>query len=185
MNKKPRITLLVVAVLVGILGISACVTTLDAPLESASQPETIEIGIQTPIESLDPSDLPWDSDAYVAVWMMYDPLVRIDSDGILIPSLAESWTLDPEQGLLTMDLREGIVFHDETPLDAEHVVAAWERYEDTSGTFRASQVAVTDVNAIGTSEITVHFEEQAMTTPQIHCLICWRRSRLSLMASPV
>jgi peptide/nickel transport system substrate-binding protein len=49
--------------------------------------------------------------------LVYDSLVNEDASGDLVPGLATEWTIEPEAVEFT--LREGVVFHDGTPFDAE------------------------------------------------------------------
>jgi len=55
-----------------------------------------------------------------------ETLVKIDENLIIKPWLAESWEQKDEK-TWTFNLREGITFHDGTPMDAEAVKASFER----------------------------------------------------------
>src|SRR5216684_6656686 len=58
---------------------------------------------------------------------MYDLLVQVDPvhwDKV-IPDLAQSWTVSEDGLTYTFSLREGVKFHDGTPLTAEDVVASF------------------------------------------------------------
>ena len=50
---------------------------------------------------------------------VFEGLTRIDREGRVVPGLAESWTVSDDGLVYTFDLREGVVFHDGTPFDAE------------------------------------------------------------------
>lgn len=52
---------------------------------------------------------------------LYDPLFAYDENFEPQPFLAESFSWNPEYTSLTITLRQGITFHDGTPLDAETV----------------------------------------------------------------
>jgi len=53
-------------------------------------------------------------------FVFYDPLIKKDSDGNLLPCLATEWdTTDPLKTILK--IREGVTFHDGTPLTAADV----------------------------------------------------------------
>ena len=47
-----------------------------------------------------------------------DKLVDLDNNLSIIPQLATKWAWGDNGGTLTMDLREGVVFHDGTPFNA-------------------------------------------------------------------
>ncbi|PPF38023.1 ABC transporter substrate-binding protein [Rathayibacter sp. AY1A3] len=57
---------------------------------------------------------------------VYDTLVTMDTDGTLIPGMAESWEYDDSRTKLTFDIRSGMTFTDGEKADAEAVVASLE-----------------------------------------------------------
>jgi len=60
---------------------------------------------------------------------IYDMLAEVEPDGTVVPRLAES--VETEDGLIwTVTLREGLTFTDGTPLDADAVMAHWDRLAD-------------------------------------------------------
>lgn len=81
---------------------------------------------------------------------VYENLVYFGSDGVIQPRLAESWEF-VEPNVLELTIREGVTFHDGTPLDAEAVVASLEHFLDPEATnpgrfvlSRLSEVRATD-----------------------------------------
>ena len=60
--------------------------------------------------------------------LLYEPLVRYDSDGGIQPSLAESWDISDDGLTWTFNLRQGVTFHDGTPFNAEAVKWNMERW---------------------------------------------------------
>lgn len=63
---------------------------------------------------------------------IYDGLTRYDLDQAEKiptpqPSLAESWTVSPDQLTWTFKLRQGVTFHDGTPFDADAVIFQFDR----------------------------------------------------------
>jgi peptide/nickel transport system substrate-binding protein len=78
----------------------------------------------------------------------YDPLMIYDEDNEVVPFLAESLETDDNQ-TWTLRLREGVEFHDGTPLDAEAVKFNLERHQDISVLSRSI------LNAINIEEIRV------------------------------
>lgn len=64
--------------------------------------------------------------------LTYAGLMGYDSEGILVPVLAESYTLSEDQMTYTFTLREGIVFSDGNPVTASDVVFTIERAQDPS-----------------------------------------------------
>ena len=60
---------------------------------------------------------------------LYDTLVTRQRDGKLLPLLAESWQVSPDGKSIDFKLKEGVKFHDGTPLNAEAVVFTFERFK--------------------------------------------------------
>ena len=64
---------------------------------------------------------------------VYETLVYFGEDGVIKPRLAESWEF-VEPNVLELTIREGVTFHDGTPLTAEAVVASLEHFLDPEAT---------------------------------------------------
>ena len=61
---------------------------------------------------------------------IYDTLLTFDEDGTVRPWLATDWSTKDEGQTWTITLREGVEFHDGTPLDAAAVKAHFDRVRD-------------------------------------------------------
>lgn len=59
-----------------------------------------------------------------------DSLVSERPDGSVVPWLAESWEVSPDGRVYTFAIKQGVKFHDGTPLDAEAVTANFEHMLD-------------------------------------------------------
>ncbi len=81
----------------------------------------------TSLDSVNPQGYPA---GYEAVFAIYDNLVTFDRDLAIVPALAESWTQSEDGLTWTFTLRQGVVFHDGTPFDAEAVAAHVERIQN-------------------------------------------------------
>ncbi|MEA5016759.1 MAG: ABC transporter substrate-binding protein [Candidatus Limiplasma sp.] len=117
-----------------------------------------------------------DYDLYAQV---YEPLVGMDASGNLIPCLAESWDVQDETTIV-FKLREGVVFHDGTPFNAEAVkfVMDWYKSEECSPWF-ASQIAeLESVEAVDEYTVKMH-----LSTPSAVFLTSMS-NYTSLMISP-
>jgi len=79
---------------------------------------------------LDPADVT-DSESLLATWQVYEGLTRYKPGTTEIePALATDWS-SSEDGLeWTFSLREGVLFHDGTPFDADAVVWNFNRWFD-------------------------------------------------------
>ncbi len=63
-------------------------------------------------------------------WVLYaihDALVKPMPGNLMAPSLAESWTLSPDQRVYEFKLREGVRFHNGDPFTAEDVKFSFQR----------------------------------------------------------
>jgi peptide/nickel transport system substrate-binding protein len=76
--------------------------------------------------SLDPNVWTGRSDNDV-MRQIFDSLVWSPAPGEYIPGLAESWEISPDGLVYTFKLREDVIFHDGTPLNAEAVKFTYDR----------------------------------------------------------
>ncbi|MGM0432091.1 MAG: ABC transporter substrate-binding protein [Spirochaetota bacterium] len=73
----------------------------------------------------------WDGQAFSLNASIYDYLVEIDHEtGELVPSLATSWNVSEDGRTWTLELREGVTFHDGSEFTAEDAVFTIERTQD-------------------------------------------------------
>lgn len=64
------------------------------------------------------------------VGQIFDGLVSLDPGLHIVPALADTWTISKDGRVYTMHLREGVRFHDGTPLTADDVVFTIRRLLD-------------------------------------------------------
>jgi ABC-type transport system substrate-binding protein len=75
---------------------------------------------------------------------VYDTLTLVDSDGTVIPNLATSWSHNDDYTEWTFTLRDGVQFHDGTPLNGDAIIV-------NIGALKASfltQTAVRDIDKV-------------------------------------
>ncbi len=95
--------------------------------------------------------------------LMYEGLVEIDDDLQPQPALCRSWDVSSGGGTWTFYLRDGIAFHDGTPLTAEDVVATARAIIDlpnttvngNKGAYSSLQYFVKDISAPDKSTVVV------------------------------
>ncbi len=58
---------------------------------------------------------------------LYETMIDVRCDGVVVPSLAESWSGPDADGLWVMNLRKGARFSDGTSLRAGDVIDSWEQ----------------------------------------------------------
>jgi len=79
--------------------------------------------------SLDPA-LSTDVPTGRAVGYLFDGLTQFTPEAKVQPGLAERWEVSPDGLTYTFHLRQGVTFHDGTPLTAKNVLASWQRVLD-------------------------------------------------------
>jgi peptide/nickel transport system substrate-binding protein len=95
------------------------------------------------------------NDAFVLTNLgVLETLVRVDFEGELVPSLAESWA-QVDQTTWEFTLRPGVAFHNDQPLNAEAVVGAFNYLLDTPTPPRG--FATDSFTATAVSDLTVQF----------------------------
>lgn len=81
---------------------------------------------------LDPADVT-DGESVMVVTNLFDTLVAFKRGSTEIePSLAKEWTTSDDKLVWNFTLREGVRFHDGSPLDADAVVFSFERQRDAA-----------------------------------------------------
>lgn len=93
----------------------------------------LRIAISTEPPSLDPTTNAAAVIRLLLQYNLYENLVRIDEAGDIRPMLASSWEVSADGRSYTFHLREGLVFHDGTPCDAEAVRGSFLRAMDPAG----------------------------------------------------
>ncbi|MEX2502273.1 MAG: ABC transporter substrate-binding protein [Trueperaceae bacterium] len=114
-------------------GLAALALLAGASAQDA--PEPVHGGEVTVAITADPPG--WDPTAStsqeiprVVYHNVFEGLVRFDASGAIVPALAESWELSDDGLALTFQVREGVSFHDGSPLTLDDVVAKFERATD-------------------------------------------------------
>ncbi|MDZ7801540.1 MAG: ABC transporter substrate-binding protein [Trueperaceae bacterium] len=93
---------------------------------------------------------------------VFEGLVRFDRNGDIVPALAEDWSTSEDGTKVTFVVREGVQFHDGTPLTLDDVVAKFERaWDPDSGHthpeyYQTIQNITTDE---GANTVTFHLEQ--------------------------
>jgi peptide/nickel transport system substrate-binding protein len=86
---------------------------------------------------------------------VFDTLVEPDENLEMRPALAQSWQVSPDQRTWTFHLRQGVTFHDGSPLVADDVVYSYRRIIDQQLTNADKFTAVTDVTAIDPATVRI------------------------------
>ncbi|MEW6243291.1 MAG: ABC transporter substrate-binding protein [Bacillota bacterium] len=118
-----RVCLAVVVLLA--VGLSGCIrapsgTTGEVARISRLDTGVLRVGLTERINTLDPVYAVTSAERF-AVHNLYSGLVSIGAEGYPVPELAESWNVSQDGQVYTFVLREGLTFHDGTPLTAKDV----------------------------------------------------------------
>jgi len=81
----------------------------------------LRFGLLSEPATLDPLSLANTADSRSVLFNVYEGLVRPDTSGALLPASAESWTISGDALVYTFTIREGLKFHDNTPVTAGDV----------------------------------------------------------------
>ncbi len=133
--------------------------TTATPVEPESTREGVLRVAMQPIVQTDPAFISSDSEVLVANHV-YDYLVDVDPDSIVIPRLASDWTVSDDGKSYVFNLAEGVTFHDGSPLSAEDVVWTFNRLRDPALELPTSSLYsnILDIQATGDLEVTFTLE---------------------------
>ncbi|GAB3234955.1 ABC transporter substrate-binding protein [Glycomyces halotolerans] len=109
--------------------------TERAPDQDANENTPFVFGTPGNPSSLDPV-FASDGETFRVTRQVFDTLLDHDCTDI-VPGLAESWEQNPEGTEWTFHLREGVTFHDGTPLDAAAVCANFDRWNNFTGAYQS------------------------------------------------
>ncbi len=95
---------------------------------------------------------------------IYEQLLRVDTELRPVPHLAESWEVCPEGKIWTFYLREGVEFHDGTPMDASAVKLSTEMF---TATRPGMLVGFSSVEVVDEHTVRFHFDETFVLVSQL------------------
>jgi len=140
--------------------------------------ETLRIGMIGDPATLDPAQSTSVTDR-VALAAVCDKLIDLDEKLAFVPQLATGWSWSADRLALTMTLRDGVVFQDGEPFDAEAVRFNFERNKTSPYSRRQSELKpVKTVSVVDPH--TVRFELSEPYAP----LLAQLADRAGMMVSP-
>jgi peptide/nickel transport system substrate-binding protein len=150
----------------------------DSPVTDAAPQHGGRLVVATDAEAegLDPANSNLSLGGYTYATAIFDPLMVADSDGDIVPYLAESLVPDEDFTTWTMTLRPGVTFHDGTPFNAEAVRLNVEHHLQSIGA--ASLADLKGVTVI--DDLTLTFDLAATWVP----FPAYLTASLGLMAAP-
>ena len=144
----------------------------------SARADTLRIGMLGDPATLDPAQSSSITDR-VAFAAFCDKLIDLDDKLRYVPQLAIAWTWSADGLALTLKLRDGVVFHDGTPFDAEAVRFNLERYQTAPYSRRKTELKpVRAVTVIDSRTVRLDLSE-----PYIP-LLAQLADRAGMMVSP-
>lgn len=152
---RVALALLVSMVVAGPLFASGAAEEADA-----GPRDTLTIAIGAEPESLDPVNMTSAPAATVGEHVV-ERLIYMEEDGSLTPMLATSWEANADSTVWTFQIREGVTFHDGTPLNAEAVAANLRRFVDpeVGAAYAFLLGTVESIEATGEYELTLSLSQ--------------------------
>ena len=138
MNARRAVWLEVVLAVALVCMVSAASVASDSFLRVANTAD---------IELLDPAFIT-DAVSSRVGSQMFDHLVEYGPDGGIVPGLAISWEFSEDGRTVTFHLRDGVLFHDETPFNAQAVEFSLMRVMDPEQASPHRQTYVDMIDAI-------------------------------------
>ena len=114
--------------------------------------------------------------------MIYEPLVNQDQDLNLVPALATEWAFSDDAMTLTMELRQGVTFHDGSAFTAEDVIASFERLldEEFGSAARTNYVSIESMEAPDDYTVIFHLSQ-----PDVPLLAAMASTNAVILSSEV
>ncbi len=127
---------------------------------------TLTYGLEADSDGYDPTKNRWAISGTVIGLAVFDPLVQLDEEDVPRPYLAESIEPNGDYTEWTITLRDGISFHDGTPLTSDAVVTMFEAHL-ASGLTRPTIAPIESVEAIDDLTATVHMSQPWASFPAV------------------
>ncbi len=105
---------------------------LSAAPAVAQSPKTLKATMHADVRTLDPF---WTTQTIAGIHglMVYDTLFSSDADLKPQPQMVDKWTVSDDRKVYTFTLRDGLKFHDGTPVTSKDVVASMNRWGKRDG----------------------------------------------------
>ena len=140
-----------------LLTVLGSVMLLGAALPAHSE-SVLRIGLGADPDMLDPHLARTYYGRFVFA-SLCDRLVDVDEHLKVVPGLAKSWAWSEDGKTLTMDLREGVTFHDGEKFDAAAAKYNLDRALTLKGSLRKSEISsVESVEVTGPMQIALHLK---------------------------
>ncbi len=147
-------------------------TTATAAVGGISRPSIVRAASATTLKFVPYADLalldPLTS-AFVTrnhVMMVFDTLFALDASGAAQYQMLAGHTVDPDQKVWTLTLRDGLLFHDGTPVLGRDVVASLRRWGAKDAYGQALMAATDDLSAPNDRQVVFRLNRPFPLLPQ-------------------
>lgn len=148
------------AVLVSALALTACAASPSADTAGDGGEESVLRWAVTSLPSHWDPVVQGSGFSFNLTALAYASLTEIDENGEAVPGLAESWEYNEEGTAVTFHLREGLVFQDGEPVNAEAVKLYIERAKtQENSALHGDLTSIDHVTADSELDVTVHLTQ--------------------------
>lgn len=118
---------------------------------------SLVFGLEAETDGWNPIVNRWAGSGHYVASALFDPLATIDADGNTVPYLAESITPNDDATVWTITVRDGVTFHDGSPLTSEAVKANLDGHQGSILTAKAiAAIESTEIVDDRTVEVTMN-----------------------------
>ena len=163
--------------LIGLCSLAAALSLSLAP-PAAAQKDTLTIGIQENVASLDPAKS-YEAMGQGLLHQAYDTLITFAGDNFAepIPKLAESWDISADGLTWTFHLRPGVTFASGNPVNADAVIFSLSRVGKINAgpAYILTQLGINDKTLTKVDDATVRMQLNKPYAPGMvfACLAQW------------
>jgi len=100
-----------------------------------------------------------------ASYLMYDTLFAMDEDYVVQPQMAEGATISEDGLTYTITLREGLMFHDGSPVTAEDAVVSLQRWGSVDGLGQILFSKIDTIEAVDDSTLVIRWMTALWSSP--------------------
>ena len=158
MNPRRASSPWIVGTLVGAVLCAALTNGFAGRADAQAKPEgemRWALYVTVPQAWLDPGEVLGFITPFWVLYGIHDALVKPMPGNLMTPSLAESWTLSPDQKTYEFKLRQGVKFHNGDPFTAEDVKFSFMRAKSS----RILKEKVRDIEIVDPSRVRFHLHE--------------------------
>ena len=110
----------------------AVLAAVPMAVPSSAEPKTLRVAMHADVRTLDPF---WTTQTIAGIHglMVYDTLFSSDAELKPQPQMVDKWTVSEDRKIYTFTLRDGLKFHDGSPVTSKDVVASMNRWGKRDG----------------------------------------------------